>query len=173
MSVIFISPKEAQEKLTQGAHIVDIRQVDEFRREHIIGAFNCTATELSQSLPPTLQECSCLIFHCLSGQRTREAMPILEKLAQTKTIYILEGGMQAWKNASFDTIIDKKQALPLMQQVQIAAGGLALGGTLAGWGLSPVFYIIPGFVGAGLILAGFTGFCGMARLLAIMPWNKT
>jgi hypothetical protein len=28
------------------------------------------------------------------------------------------------------------------------------------------------FVGAGLTFAGISGFCGMARLLAVMPWNK-
>jgi hypothetical protein len=27
-------------------------------------------------------------------------------------------------------------------------------------------------VGAGLTFAGISGFCGMARLLAVMPWNK-
>ncbi|EHC46625.1 Rhodanese-related sulfurtransferase [Salmonella enterica subsp. enterica serovar Johannesburg str. S5-703] len=33
------------------------------------------------------------------------------------------------------------------------------------------FFLISGFVGAGLMLAGMTGFCGMARLLEKMPWN--
>jgi hypothetical protein len=28
------------------------------------------------------------------------------------------------------------------------------------------------FVGAGLIVAGITGFCGMANLLLHMPWNR-
>jgi hypothetical protein len=28
------------------------------------------------------------------------------------------------------------------------------------------------FVGAGLTVAGVTGFCGMARLLALLPWNR-
>jgi hypothetical protein len=27
-------------------------------------------------------------------------------------------------------------------------------------------------VGAGLTFAGVSGFCGMARLLAVMPWNR-
>jgi hypothetical protein len=27
-------------------------------------------------------------------------------------------------------------------------------------------------VGAGLTFAGISGFCGMARLLAVMPWNR-
>ena len=29
-----------------------------------------------------------------------------------------------------------------------------------------------GFVGAGLVFAGVTGFCGMARMLGLMPWNR-
>jgi hypothetical protein len=32
--------------------------------------------------------------------------------------------------------------------------------------------MLSGFVGAGLVFAGVTGFCGMARLLALMPWNR-
>ncbi|HBT4793321.1 TPA: DUF2892 domain-containing protein, partial [Klebsiella quasipneumoniae subsp. similipneumoniae] len=34
------------------------------------------------------------------------------------------------------------------------------------------FFLLSGAVGAGLTFAGVTGFCGMARLLAIMPWNR-
>ena len=40
-----------------------------------------------------------------------------------------------------------------------------------------VFILMPsillsGFVGAGLVFAGVSGFCGMARILSLMPWNK-
>jgi hypothetical protein len=28
------------------------------------------------------------------------------------------------------------------------------------------------FVGIGLLIAGSTGWCGSAQLLALMPWNK-
>jgi len=31
---------------------------------------------------------------------------------------------------------------------------------------------ISGLVGAGLLFAGISGHCGLARLLAVMPWNK-
>jgi hypothetical protein len=33
-------------------------------------------------------------------------------------------------------------------------------------------YGIAGFVGAGLVFAGDSGFCGMADMLARMPWNR-
>jgi len=36
-----------------------------------------------------------------------------------------------------------------------------------------VFLGLTGFIGAGLIFAGVTDFCGMAMLLAKMPWNRT
>ena len=43
---------------------------------------------------------------------------------------------------------------------------------LLGWMVHPGFYALSGFVGAGLTFAGATGYCGMAKLLALMPWNR-
>ena len=53
----------------------------------------------------------------------------------------------------------------------------ARGGELVLFGLLvscvfPIFVWLSAFVGAGLIYAGLTGVCGMAKLLAKMPWNK-
>lgn len=33
-------------------------------------------------------------------------------------------------------------------------------------------HLLSGFVGAGLMFAGISGFCGLARLLVRMPWNR-
>jgi hypothetical protein len=38
--------------------------------------------------------------------------------------------------------------------------------------VAPAWILLSWFVGAGLVFAGSGGFCGMARLLALMPWNK-
>jgi rhodanese-related sulfurtransferase len=59
-----------------------------------------------------------------------------------------------------------------MRQVQIAAGSLVLLGLILGTWVAPGWIAISGFVGAGLVFAGVSGFCGMARLLAVMPWNR-
>jgi hypothetical protein len=56
--------------------------------------------------------------------------------------------------------------------VRITAGTLVFLGTLLGVLVNYYFLIIPGFVGAGLVFAGVTDTCGMALLLARMPWNK-
>ncbi|MFC6841098.1 YgaP family membrane protein [Xanthomonas theicola] len=63
------------------------------------------------------------------------------------------------------------QPLERQRQVQIAAGTLAVLGTVLGAGVSPWFLLLSGFVGAGLVFAGVTGFCGLAHVLMRMPWN--
>lgn len=57
--------------------------------------------------------------------------------------------------------------------MQIGAGSLAVIGTLLGLFVSPSFFAVPGFAGAGLITAGVTGFCGMTRILMRAPWNRS
>ncbi len=56
--------------------------------------------------------------------------------------------------------------------MQIVAGSLVVLGTLLGVTVAPGFYALSAFVGAGLVFAGVTGFCGMERILALMPWNR-
>lgn len=60
----------------------------------------------------------------------------------------------------------------MMRQVQIAAGLLVLVGVGLGFGIHPAFFALSGLVGAGLVFAGATGFCGMAQILARAPWNR-
>jgi len=86
--------------------------------------------------------------------------------------YILGGGIEAWKAAGLPVTRDAKAPLELMRQVQIAAGGLALLGFALGVTINPGFHALSGLIGAGLLFAGATGWCGMAKLLALMPWNK-
>ena len=163
-----ITPSEAMAKIREGALAVDIRSQAEYRGGHIGGAL---------SLPPKRQRdklsdntAPCLIFYCLSSKRTTRAETILSVLGQGRECYILEGGLQAWKAAGLSIVADRA-APDIMRQVQTIAGSLILLGVLAGWLVSPWFYLIDVMVGTGLLTAGLTGFCGMARLLAKMPWN--
>ena len=55
---------------------------------------------------------------------------------------------------------------------RIGRGVLILTGLLLGWLVAPAFVALTVFVGLGLTFAGLSGFCGMARLLALMPWNR-
>lgn len=86
--------------------------------------------------------------------------------------YSLAGGMNAWRGAGGAIVGVTRSVLPLDRQVMLAAGSLALSGFILGVFVHPGFHALSGFVGAGLAFAGLSGFCGMARLLALAPWNR-
>lgn len=161
-----VTAADARRLIDQGATLVDIRDTDEHAREHIPGAVNRPLSRLG-ALPP-----GPLIFHCRSGARTDANAARLAQAAGDAPCHLLAGGIEAWRGAGLPTEVDRRQPIEIMRQVQLAAGGLVLAGVLLGTLVAPGFYALAGFVGAGLMFAGATGWCGMARLLGVMPWNR-
>ena len=66
----------------------------------------------------------------------------------------------------------KLDAIGLERQVRIGAGALVVVGVVLAQMVNPGFVWLSAFVGAGLVFAGVTGFCGMGLLLAKAPWNR-
>jgi rhodanese-related sulfurtransferase len=166
-----ISPERAAELVRAGAVLVDIREADEHARERIPGAHHRALSLLDKAGVMRAGD-RVLIFHCRSGARTKANAARLNASANGCETYVLEGGLDAWKKAGLPVALDRSQPIDIMRQVQIAAGSLVLIGVLLGALVAPGFYALSALVGAGLTFAGLTGFCGMARLLALMPWNR-
>jgi rhodanese-related sulfurtransferase len=172
MSLAKINPTEAKRLLDQGAILVDIREADEHAREKIIGAHHLPLSKLDEA-DFALHEGKPVIFHCRSGARTIGHAPRLaSKVGGACDAFIVDGGIEAWKKAGLPVATDRRQPIELQRQVQIGAGSLAFLGTVLGLTISPWFFVVPAFVGAGLLTAGVTGFCGMARILMRAPWNR-
>lgn len=168
MSLIPVGPAEAKRLVESGAILVDVREPDEHLREHIPGARNVALSRFDRI---DCADAPAVIFHCKSGGRTAAAAAKLASGVSVKA-YVLEGGLDAWKRAGLPVTKDKSQPIELQRQVQIVAGGLVLTGVILGSLVSPGFYGLSAFVGAGLMFAGISGWCGMAKLLAYMPWNR-
>lgn len=164
-----IAAEAARRLVDGGAMLVDVREADEHARERIPGAKHHALSQIAG--PLDCHGASAVIFHCRSGSRTRAAAERLSSNAGAD-IYVLEGGIEAWKAAGLPVVKDTRQPLEMMRQVQIAAGSLALLGVILGALVHPGFYAVAGVVGAGLLFAGLTGTCGMARMLARAPWNR-
>lgn len=172
MSLPKISPLDARRLLDQGAILVDIREADEHAREKVLGSHHLALSKLDEAdLAP--HEGKPVIFHCKSGARTMgNAALLAQKVGLGCEAFIVDGGLDAWKKAGLPVVTNRHQPIELQRQVQIGAGSLAFLGTLLGLFVSPWFFVMPAFVGAGLVMAGVTGFCGMARILMRAPWNK-
>lgn len=167
-----IAPGEAKALVASGqAILVDIREPMEHARERIPGTWLIPLSKLDAAALAKQVGKAGVIFLCQSGMRTAANAACLAGACAGEA-HALAGGLNAWKAAGLPVAVDKKAPLDLMRQVQISTGGLVVLGAALAAAVSPWFLLLAGFVGAGLVFAGTTGFCGMARLLAKMPWNK-
>lgn len=170
MSVKSITPQAASQLIDSGALLIDIRAADEHAREHIAQALHIPLERLAER-PLPINNAAAVIFYCRSGNRTQMNAQTLAANTSCDA-YVLTGGLDAWKKSGLPVITDASQPLELSRQVHIAAGSLIVLGTTLGATLNPWFYALSGFVGAGLVFAGLSGFCGLARVLMKMPWNR-
>ncbi len=151
-----------------GADVIDVRTPLEFGEVHAVAARSVPLDSLEPSaFPPAAP----VYILCQSGKRAEKAAAALSAAGHGKAI-VVEGGTLAWIAAGLPVVRGTRKVISLERQVRIAAGSLVLAGFLLGWFLNPLFFILSGFVGAGLIFAGITDWCGMGLLIAKAPWNK-
>jgi rhodanese-related sulfurtransferase len=158
----------AHQLAARDATVIDVREPMEYASGHITGSLNVPLSRITQADLPS----GPLVLVCQSGNRSARALTQLIRKGHPHPVADLMGGVPAWQQAGFPLRKLKGAPLPLMRQVQIAAGSLVLLGVILSQTVAPGWIWLSGFVGAGLTFAGISGFCGMARLLAAMPWNR-
>lgn len=165
-----ISPHDAFAQVQAGtAKIIDIRDTSEYAEVFIQGAHLVPLSIIGKH-PLDEEAGKALIFTCRSGKRTEAARPVLEQVTKGEA-FVLDGGLMAWEKAGLPVAHMPRAVMSLFRQIQIAAGSLVLLGVVGSAFWHP-FYLLTAFVGAGLVFAGITGFCGMGVVLSKMPWNK-
>ena len=155
----------------QGVRVLDVRTPGEYETAHIAGAYNVPLDTLGEHAGEIrVSVAEPVVLVCQSGQRARKAEEALAA-AGMANLHVLEGGMNGWA-ASGHPIIHRGQRLSLERQVRIAAGALAATGGVLALAVNPLFALVPALVGSGLVFAGVTDTCGMAMLLARLPYNR-
>jgi len=170
-----VSPKDAAGWLASGeAVLIDVREPDEFRAEHIACAASIPLTSLGTALAASqVPAARKVIFQCQKGGRGETACQTAESAGASHPIYNLEGGIAAWKDAGLPVVGDAKPAaIPLFRQVQIAVGIMVAALVAMGFSGLTAAFALAGVIGIMLVFAGTTGWCGMGMLLARMPWNR-
>lgn len=168
--VIEYRPEDVQRMLDEGtARLLDVREADEHRRERIVGS---TLLPCSAFKPDDVDAGPGVttILYCRTGRRSLEAARKLLDAGAPSAAH-LRGGIEAWKAAGLPVAVDRTARLPVMQQTQLTIGLMVVITALLGAFVSPWFLGLTVFVGGGLIMAGLTGACPMASLIAKAPWN--
>ena len=153
--------------------LLDVRTPAEFDGAHVEGSINIPLDQLSPSYflknKELFRDGNFYLF-CQKGQRAQRAAAIFEKEGLNGAV-VVEGGVSAWIEAGFKVKKGKSNIISLERQVRMAAGSLVLLGVILSYLVHPAFIWLSAFVGAGLINAGVTDWCGMGLLLARLPWN--
>ena len=151
--------------------MLDVRTPGEHESVHLRGAYNVPLDTLGEHGAEIRAHVSApVVLICQSGQRARRAEEAL-RAAGMPNLHVLDGGVNGWVAAG-KPVVRGAERLSLERQVRIAAGSLAALGGLLALVVNPLFALLPTFVGSGLIFAGVTNWCGMAMLLARLPYNR-
>lgn len=172
MSTTTIHPDELQQKLdaNEPMRLVDVRTPGEYGAEHLPESELMPLDQLDANAFGDNGDTPIYLL-CRTGRRAGEAYEALAA-AGVSNARVIEGGLEACKQQNLP-VIKGRGTISLERQVRIGAGGLVLLGVLLGWLAHPGFYGLSAFVGAGLMFAGITDWCGMAMMLARMPWNRS
>ena len=173
-----IAPSELFQLQKQGGEILllDVRTAPEYSSGHIPGAKLLALDEIGQQTVserlghPAQRDQKAIYLTCQSGLRAQQAVERLHDYGY-QNLVLVEGGTERWEKAGLPMHRCGK-VISLERQVQIAIGSLLLLKVVFGFTLHELFFLAGALIGAGLIMAGVTRWCGMARLMAKMPWNR-
>lgn len=170
-----INPQDLYLKQQNGENveIIDVRTPAEYQSVHIPSARLAPLDVLDPHQvmgSRTADAHDSLYLVCQSGSRTSEAWKRFAA-AGFDNVVCIDGGTQAWEQAGLP-VERGREVIPLERQVRIGAGAMMLVGVALGLLVHPVGLILSAGVGAGLVYSGITGNCGMAKVLARMPWNQ-
>ena len=169
--MLTVHPQEAITILEQkDALLIDVREPAEHAAMHISSATLAPLSKLKNfNLPQGITQ---VIVHCKSGMRAANAIKLLQARYPSITFKNLDKGIDGWQQAGFTVSKSEKAGFALDRQVQLTIGSMVLLGSVMGYFVDPLWMALSGFFGAGLIFAGTTGTCGLALVIARMPWNQ-
>lgn len=169
-----IEAKQVQRDIESGKRValIDVRTPVEHDEMRISGSRLIPLDRLDpEQVKAAAADAEQCVLICRSGKRAEQAYEKL-KSAGLGNLVVLKGGVGEWESAGLPLERSGGKRLPLMRQVQLTIGVFALVGSILALTVDKNFAVIPAFLGAGLTLAGSTGWCGLAILLSKMPWNK-
>jgi rhodanese-related sulfurtransferase len=162
-----ISPESLRDGFATYGKLIDVRSAAEFAVGHIPGAINVPMEQVEARTPDL--GAGPLVMICEAGTR---AAIVAGWLEGRQPVSVLAGGTAAWRKAGLPLVSCAPCRWTLERQVRLAAGLIVLVASLLAVTVSPAWVYLAMFIGAGLTFAGATNICGMAVVLARMPWNR-
>ncbi len=162
-----ISPELLRDGFAAHGKLIDVHCAAEFAVGHIPGAINVPMEQVETRTADI--GAGPLVMICEAGTR---AAIVAGWLEARQPVSVLAGGTAAWRKAGLPLVSCAPCRWTLERQVRLAAGLIVLVASLLAVVFNPNWIYLAMFIGAGLTFAGATNICGMAVVLAKMPWNR-
>ena len=171
-----IHPVDLMANKTADMCILDVRTAAEVKASALpdclhIPLHELTPARLQNEIEKSGKSGAQVYLLCQGGKRAEMAADQLTGNVDSELV-IIEGGLNAVQAAQIPLQQTGNAVMSLERQVRIAAGFLVLAGVILGYVVNSGFFVLSGFVGAGLMFAGITDTCMMGMLIARMPWNR-
>ncbi|GGV12541.1 transporter [Streptomyces filipinensis] len=169
-----LDPHQARSRIHE-LTVVDVRTPGEYAGGHLPGALNIPLDQLDRALPDlrTAAENGDILVVCASGTRSETACRVLAEHGITTAT--LGGGTSAWAAQGHDLHRSEGTTTAtwsMERQVRFTAGSVVLLGLLLGLVVHPAFQLLSAGIAGGLAFSALTNTCGMASVLARLPYNR-
>ena len=171
-NVAVMSPQDVYQKLNAKdgkIMLIDVREGSEYAEASIPGSVLISKENLMKNFDfyaPFLLGKD-VVVHCKSGMRGAAVTEFLSAQSGLK-VYNMEGGINAWKKDNLPVV---SSGISIMRQVQMTVGTIVVIFGLLGFYKERKMIFVSVAIGFGLLFAGITGSCALARILKMMPWN--
>lgn len=176
MSIQTIDVNELNNRMKQDGRtiLIDVRSPAEYDAAHVDRSVLLPLDRLAAAQVQSLRsgDDRPVYVMCKAGVRADQAC---RKLAAegVGNLVLVAGGIDAWRRQGLSVICGKPASMPVMQQVQLTIGTAVVAGAALAWFVHPAWVVLCAAMGLGMMMAGVTGLCPLASLIAAMPWNKT
>ena len=172
-----ITSKALYERIEKGESIdlIDVRTPAEYQTVHAVPARHVAieSLDLAEFIASRGErQGEPLYVICGSGGRSSTVCNQF-RAAGFPNVVNVKDGTTAWVRAGLPVVRGARKVIALDRQVRIITGSFVAVGTALGAWVHPGFLVIPAFFGSGLVFSGVTDTCGMAAVLAKMPWNRS
>lgn len=98
-----VSPAEAAARHTRGAVLIDVREADEFAKEHAAGALHLSKGMIELKIEAQVPDpATPIVCYCGGGSRSALAAENLRRMGYTSACSMI-GGFKAWREQQLPT----------------------------------------------------------------------
>lgn len=98
-----VSASDAAQRKSQGATLIDVREADDFAKEHAADAVHLSKGVVELKIEETVPDLAMpIVCYCGGGSRSALVADNLQKMGY-QNVSSLAGGFKAWKDAGLPT----------------------------------------------------------------------